>query len=117
MKGDQIGTRTAHPSPRELPLSNQTRFSHARVRLPRGPAGEAQRGHIAQKGAAQPRPLVALSMGEIRRLISGLQRAAGIVLDHLFGWSLWRRIHQAIAKHCHWQRHQREAYAQTQLQN
>jgi hypothetical protein len=54
-------------------------------------------------------------MGEIRQLISGLQRAAGIVLDHLFGWSLWRRFHQAVAKHCHWQRHQREAYPQAQL--
>ena len=54
-------------------------------------------------------------MGEIRQLISGLQRAAGIVLDPLFGWSLWRRIHQAVAKHWHWQRHQRKAYAQAQL--
>src|SRR4051794_15180376 len=26
MKGDQMGTRTAHPSPQELSLSNQTRF-------------------------------------------------------------------------------------------
>ena len=54
-------------------------------------------------------------MGEIRQLISGLQRAAGLVLDHLFGWSLWRRIHQAVAKHCHWQRHQREACAHGHL--
>jgi hypothetical protein len=54
-------------------------------------------------------------MGEIRQLISGLQRAAGIVLDHLFGWSLWRRLHQAVAKHCHRQHHQRQACAQTQL--
>jgi hypothetical protein len=37
------------------------------------------------------------------------------VLDHLFGWSLWRRIHQAVAKICHRQRHQREAYEQAQL--
>jgi hypothetical protein len=49
-------------------------------------------------------------MDEIRHLISGLQHAAGIMLDHLFGWSLWRRIHQAIAQRCHWQRHQREAH-------
>jgi hypothetical protein len=26
MKADQMGTRTAHPSPQELSLSNQTRF-------------------------------------------------------------------------------------------
>jgi hypothetical protein len=59
--------------------------------------------------------LVDLSTGEIRRLISGLQRTAGIALDHLFGWSLWRRIHQAIAEACHWQRQQREARVQAQL--
>jgi hypothetical protein len=37
------------------------------------------------------------------------------VLEHLFGWSLWRRIHQAIAKACHWQRHLRELSIQAQL--
>ena len=26
-----------------------------------------------------------------------------------------RRIHQAVAKHCHWQRHRREARMQAQL--
>jgi hypothetical protein len=59
--------------------------------------------------------LVDLSIGEIRHLISGLQRAAGIVLDHLFAWSLWRRVHQAIAKLSHWRRSQREAVNKTQL--
>src|SRR3954451_13068222 len=28
MKGDHMGTDPANPSPRELPLSNQTRFSY-----------------------------------------------------------------------------------------
>jgi hypothetical protein len=28
MKSDQMGTRTAHPSPQELLLSNWTRFKH-----------------------------------------------------------------------------------------
>jgi hypothetical protein len=27
MKGDQMGIRAAYPTPRELPLSNRTRFS------------------------------------------------------------------------------------------
>ena len=27
MKGDQMGTGHTYPSPRELPLSNQTRFN------------------------------------------------------------------------------------------
>jgi hypothetical protein len=58
--------------------------------------------------AAVQRHLVATQAEEI---ISGLQRAAGIVLDHLFGSSLWRRIHQAVARYCHWQRHRREVRA------
>ena len=31
MKRDQMGTRTAHPSPQELLLSNGTRFNLARA--------------------------------------------------------------------------------------
>src|SRR5215203_3340753 len=31
MKGDHMGTDPAHPSPRELPLSNQTRFSFVKT--------------------------------------------------------------------------------------
>src|SRR4051812_12095777 len=33
MKGDQIGIRAADPTPQELPLSNQTRFSAKKVDL------------------------------------------------------------------------------------
>jgi len=28
----------------------------------------------------------------------------GLGLDHILQWSLWRRIHQAIAKACHYKR-------------
>jgi hypothetical protein len=59
--------------------------------------------------------MVDLSTGEIRRLISRLQLAAGVALDHLFEWSLWRRIHQAVAKACHWRRRLREVAQETQL--
>jgi hypothetical protein len=59
--------------------------------------------------------MVDLSTGEIRRLISRLQRAAGVALEHLFAWSLWRRVHQAVAKACHWQRRLREAAFEPQL--
>jgi hypothetical protein len=59
--------------------------------------------------------VVDLSTGEIRHLISRLQLAAGIALDHLFAWSLWRRIHQSIAKACHWRRRLCEASLETQL--
>src|SRR4051794_6831974 len=34
MKGDQMGIRAAYPTPRELPLSNRTRFSSDQSRVP-----------------------------------------------------------------------------------
>jgi SRSO17 transposase len=51
---------------------------------------------------APSRPLVALSVCEIRHLISRLLLVAGLALDAIFDWSLWRRMHQAVAKLCHW---------------
>jgi SRSO17 transposase len=51
---------------------------------------------------APSRPLVDLSVCEIRHLISRLLLVAGLALDAIFDWSLWRRMHQAIAKLCHW---------------
>jgi SRSO17 transposase len=49
------------------------------------------------------RPMVGFSVGEIRHLISRLLLMLGIALDAIFAWSLWRRMHQAVAKACHWQ--------------
>jgi hypothetical protein len=54
-------------------------------------------------------------VGEIRHLISRLLLITGIALDHLFNWSLWRRLHQAAAKVCRWQKHRREPRKKTQL--
>jgi SRSO17 transposase len=57
-----------------------------------------------QSGKDAPsRPMVDLSVGEIRHLISRLLLVAGIALDSIFAWSFWRRMHQAVAKLCHWQ--------------
>lgn len=53
---------------------------------------------------APSRPLVDFSVCEIRRLISRLLLVVGIALDQIFAWSFWRRMHQAIAKVCHWKR-------------
>jgi SRSO17 transposase len=56
-----------------------------------------------QSGDGTPsRPLVDLSVCEIRHLISRLLIVAGLALDAIFDWSLWRRMHQAVAKLCHW---------------
>ena len=55
-------------------------------------------------GDAPARPLVALSVGEIRHLISRLLLVLGIALEAIFAWSCWRRMHQAVAKLCHWKR-------------
>ena len=49
------------------------------------------------------RPMVDLSVGEIRHIISRLLLMLEIALDQIFAWSFWRRMHQAIAKACHWQ--------------
>jgi hypothetical protein len=43
-------------------------------------------------------------MPEIRRLIARFQRIVGLSLDRILQWSLWRRIHQAVAKAYHYQR-------------
>ena len=51
------------------------------------------------------RPMVGFSVGEIRHLISRLLLVLGIALDQIFAWSIWRRMHQAVAKACHWQAH------------
>jgi SRSO17 transposase len=51
---------------------------------------------------APSRPMVALSVCEIRHLISRLLLMAGLALDAIFAWSVWRRMHQAVAKLCHW---------------
>lgn len=47
-------------------------------------------------------PMVALSVCEIRHLISRLLLTVGLALDAIFAWSVWRRMHQAVAKLCHW---------------
>ena len=56
-------------------------------------------------------------MLEIRRLISRFQLSVGFCIDFILAWSLWRRIHQAAAKACHWKRHAAKLliYQQTQL--
>jgi SRSO17 transposase len=51
---------------------------------------------------APSRPVVDFSVGEIRHLISRLLLVLGIALDQIFAWSFWRRMHQAVAKVCHW---------------
>ncbi len=59
-----------------------------------------------QTGTDAPsRPVVPFSVGEIRHLISRLLAMTGLALDHIFAWSVWRRMHQAVAKACHWQAH------------
>jgi SRSO17 transposase len=52
---------------------------------------------------APPQPIVDFSVCEIRHLISRLLLMLGITLGQIFAWSFWRRMHQAVAKACHWQ--------------
>ena len=43
-------------------------------------------------------------MPEIRRLIARFQLTVSLCLDHILQWSVWRRLHQAVAKWCHYKR-------------
>ncbi|MCL7493173.1 hypothetical protein M8I34_17430 [Streptomyces sp. MCA2] len=45
-----------------------------------------------------------LTVPEIRSLISVLFRPPTRSLSALLNWSNWRRSHQALARHCHYQR-------------
>src|SRR3954454_24570955 len=51
---------------------------------------------------APSRPMVALSVSEIRHLISRFLLVVGLALEPIFAWSVWRRMHQAVAQICHW---------------
>jgi hypothetical protein len=46
-----------------------------------------------------------------------LQQLAGLTLGYVLAWSVWRRLHQAAAKICHWKRrgHGTPPDLQTQL--
>ena len=41
-------------------------------------------------------------MPEIRRLIARFQLS--VCIDFILACSLWRRVHQTVAKACHWKR-------------
>jgi hypothetical protein len=51
-----------------------------------------------------------LSVAEVRRLIHLLQEPEALREQRLW-WSRFRRQHQAGARRCHWQRHERQAPA------
>jgi hypothetical protein len=59
-----------------------------------------------------PRPLIRLSVAEVRHLfwhlVLGVQRPA----QHLLAWSRWRREHQACAKFYHYQQRNAVPYLQ-----
>ena len=57
-----------------------------------------------QKGGGRSSAFIAFSMPEIRRLITRFQLSAGLCIDFILAWSLWRRVHQTVAKACHWKR-------------
>lgn len=53
---------------------------------------------------ARSRDPIALTLAEIRHLITGLILMASHDLAHLLHWSAWRRDHQARARQAHYQR-------------
>lgn len=48
--------------------------------------------------------LVAISVQELRRLISHLQTASPPDMAFRWAWSIWRRTHQAQAKRAHYKK-------------
>jgi hypothetical protein len=69
MKSDQMGTRTAHPSPQELLLSNWTRFS---LFILVGPAGMAESRVTRPSGVALEGPAFFLwVLPTLWRLVDG----------------------------------------------
>ena len=48
--------------------------------------------------------LVAISVQELRRLVTYLQSAHPPDMSFHWMWSIWRRRHQAIAKRCHYRK-------------
>jgi len=52
--------------------------------------------------------MICLTMNEIRHLHAIFSRPVYPASHHL-RWSLWRRRHQARARHCHYQRRRERA--------
>lgn len=51
---------------------------------------------------------IALSIAELRKLLSKLMRKAGETVEQILYWSDWQRRHQYRAQQCHYRR--REEY-------
>src|SRR4051794_31100831 len=77
----------------------------------------AMRVNLAGQKGGGSGAFIAFSMPEIRRLITRFQLSAGLCIDFILAWSLWRRVHQAVAKACHWKRQTAKLliYQQAQL--
>jgi hypothetical protein len=57
-------------------------------------------------GADSPQAseLVPLSVAEVRRLFRAVLLGAAEPIEHVLGWSRWRRRHQARARYFHYRR-------------
>ncbi|CDL85289.1 conserved hypothetical protein [Xenorhabdus cabanillasii JM26] len=49
-----------------------------------------------------PERLIALSVPELRKLLSKLMEKAGETLEQILSWPYWRRRHQYRAQQCHY---------------
>ncbi|CBJ79972.1 hypothetical protein XBJ2_410004 [Xenorhabdus bovienii str. Jollieti] len=46
--------------------------------------------------------LIALSVSELRKLLSELMEKTGETVEQILHWSYWRRRHQYYAQQCHY---------------
>src|SRR4051812_10251175 len=80
MKGDQMGIRAAYPTPRELPLSNRTRFSCGTLRVEAEIAGQPTGVSSVGEGAGPTVELARLQRAAAQKAleVTGL----GLPRDH-----------------------------------
>jgi len=65
--------------------------------------------------AGQEGELVPLSVAEVRHLFLHMLLRAPPPVDHVLGWSRWRRRHQARARNFHYRMRARRKRMNTQL--
>ena len=51
-----------------------------------------------------PTGLIPMTLNELRRVFDALVIAATATIQDVLKWSIWRRIHQARARQCHYRR-------------
>jgi SRSO17 transposase len=63
---------------------------------------------IERAHAPVPESMIELTVNEFRRLFDALHLHRNPSIETLLAWSAWRRRHQAVARACHYRRHEND---------